>query len=841
MTSISTPKTNTSRRSSAKIDENDEKHNRMTPTKSSDKSLRVNALKAEHDKIRNDRAHTSSSSNNSSSHKVHSSTEKSKFQRQTNTDSLSSSGQSALCGQCSTLNTVFYCALCLSERIISHHTNVRRVDEMRQKGRRETSIILGIEDHLEKMGGETEGGSHARAIDPPDPFEQTSEHLEHAAWQDIDRKRKLRANRYHLTRLIEEARARENILQEDIRKRRDKLVFRKAEHVKRREMLEKANKYKDDHSAADERKGISNSTIETLRADVQDLKDENNRLGQRLAGTRSVLAQEAYTVFKVQPPAGTMAGARAAQGKSNPQGPTSRSGRSKERYIPGAFVFDQQSNKRIEQAKTKGSTKDHHANPINPNDWTILDLVMPLSSDVKRFDRHKINGAITYTVQLLELVTFYLGISLPFLISHSAGTLFIRPNALWGSGTKQSLYLSSSSYTALSATESQANQSGFGSMGASMISNLGASTMSTLESFVQLPSGKNLPWSKNAPSNDPAEMPGTRKEGIDEKTAAATKQFCTALTMLTYDVAYLAHQEGVQVDILNAAGSILRLLHRTVNSSKAGWKAHVTLNKEYRLDDLTFTELDFPQLAQVIEAGGTHSRTKQGGSKSNSTSTKGRDNQKTISTKTVTSSNTNEILDGSYIDARQAAQSILDVRSGGTNDKKKGSELAKVGYAPLTTQRSSLATERTNVPSKLSTDRKSLPNRAGTLDFLRSSAIPMQTTQATGTGRESKSSGSSSAKSDEKKKSSKISNPSETVRKDEIKSGTSAQKVGKVTAVEGGGTKQSTAAATSGGKVLFNGKEVKGKSTAELSKRGTSRMPSDGRKQDEDEDGWAVL
>lgn len=827
MTSIPTPKSKS--RSSATNDDNDEKYNRMTPEK---KSLRLNALKAEHDKIRNDRAHHTSPP---------SSTEKSKPQRQTNIDSPLSSGQSASCGQCSTPNTIFYCALCLSERIISHHTNVRRVDEMRQKGKTETSNLLGIElfdDHLEEVGRYKDRGTSARAsIASTDPFEQTSEHLENSSWQDIDRKRMLRASRYHLERLMDEARARTGVIREDIRKRREKLATRKSELAKRRELLDKANRYKDDPSVADDQKGITIPGIELLRADVQSLIKENNRLGQRLAGTRSVLAQEAYTVFRVQPPAGTMASARATQGKS---GPTSRSGRSKERYIPGAFVFDQQSTKRVEQIKAKAPAKDNNATPINPNDWTILGLVMPLSSDVKRFDRHKINGAITYTVQLLELVTFYLGISLPFLITHSAGTLFIKPNALWGSGTKQSLYLSSSSYTALSATESQTAHAGFGSMGASMISNLGASTMSTLESFVQLPSGKNLPWSKNAPTNDSADMPaGPRKEGIDEKTAAATKQFCTALTMLTYDVAYLAHQEGVQVDIVNAAGSVLRLLHRTVNSSEAGWKAHATLNKEYRLDDLTFTELDFPQLAQVIEAGGTHSRTKQGASKSTSTSTKGRDSQKTISSKNATSSNTKEIIDGSYIDARQAAQSILDVRKAEPNEKKKASEI--VEKVPSTTKRSSLAAERRNLPSKLSTDRKVLQtNRAGTLDFLRSSALPTQTGQAPGAGREPKSSGSNTSRSDEKKTSSKDSPPSKIARNAESKVGTVGQKAGKVSASQGGEIKPTTPA-TSGGKVLFNGKEVKGKSTTESTKRGASRMPIDGRKQDEDEDGWAVL
>ena len=682
-----------------------------------------------------------------------------------------------------------------------------------------------------------ENKSSALAKYPPDPFEQTSEYLEHASWQDIDHKRTLRANRYYIARLTEEAKARTTVLREYIEKRRAKLTFRKAEYVKRREMLAKANRYKDDPSPTDKLDGVTVSGIENLRADVQSLKKESNLLGQRLAGTRSVLAQEAYTVFRVQPPAGTMAGARAAQGKSNPQAPSSRSGRSKERYIPGAFVFDQQSTKRVEQVKAKGSSKDTHGNPINPNDWTILGLVMPLSSDVKRFDRHKINGAITYTVQLLELITFYLGISLPFLISRSAGALFIRPNALWGSGTKQSLHLSSSSYTALSATESNAVQSGFGSMGASMISNLGASTMSTLESFVQLPSGKNLPWSKNAPINEAADISGPKKEGFDEKTAAATKQFCTALTMLTYDVAYLAHQEGVHIDIVNAAGSILRLLNRTVNSTRAGWKAHATHNKEFRLDDLTFTELDFPQLAQVIEAGGTSSRSKQDG-----LSSKGRESQKTTSTKSANSSNTREILDGSYIDARQAAQSILDIRKAEANDKKKVSEIAKVGQAPSATKRSALAAERTSVPSsRLSADRKSIPNRAGTLDFLHSTALATQPRQAVGTRREPKSSGSSAGKSDDKSKTGRASVPLNNNKKVEVKSDLSGQKMGKVTAIPGGDTKPSTSAATSGGKVLFNGKEVKGKSTSELTKRTTSRLPTDGRNQDEDEDDWAVL
>ena len=145
MTSKSTPKSNTKNRSSARIDYDDEK---MTSEK---KPLRVNALKAEHEKIRNDRAHI-----------FNSKTEKSKPQRQVNTELPLSPSQSAACSQCSTPNTIFYCALCLSERIISHHTNVRRVNEMRQKGKSENSNLLGIEwggEHLETIDGEKKNKS----------------------------------------------------------------------------------------------------------------------------------------------------------------------------------------------------------------------------------------------------------------------------------------------------------------------------------------------------------------------------------------------------------------------------------------------------------------------------------------------------------------------------------------------------------------------------------------------------------------------------------------------------------------------------------------------------------
>lgn len=734
----------------------------------------------------------------------------------------SSTTQSALCSQCSTPNTIFYCAFCLSERIISHHINVRRVDEMRQRGRREASKLLGSKE-------ESESNEH---VDQPlDPFDQNTQYVENATGYDIDHKRTLRAKRYRLARLTEEAEKRAVMLREDISRRRQKLSSLNIEQTKRRETLNKAILYRDAASVTGNEKdsmlqSISIKGTEMLRADVQHLKTENDRLGQKLAVTRSVLAQEIYTVFKVQPPAGTLASARAAQGKTALQSLSGRSDRSKERYIPGAFVFDQQSIRRSEQEKVKGSTKENLRNPVNPNDWTILGLVMPLSTDLKRFERQKINGAITYTVQLLELVTFYLGISLPFLISHSAGKISIRPNALWGSGTKQSLYLNSSSYSALSATESHGVSSGLGSMGASMISNLGASTMSTLESFVQLPSGKNLPWSKNTPVVDSSDPQNIRKEVIDEKTAAATKQFCTALTMLTYDVAYLAHQEGVQIDIVNAAGSILRILHRTVHSPKAGWKAHVSSNSNFRIDDLTFTELDFPQLAQTIEAGSVHSRTKQNIARSNATSIKGKDSQKW--TKAATSSNNKDenaiMLDGSYIDARQAAQSILDIRK---DDKRKS-------YPQTIEQQTTMASERTiNMPSRERKDRKALPNRAGTLDFLHSSAVP-QTNQAIG-ARGSKTSGSSFGKSVERKKGSGTVPSSNVAQQTKVRSEKpTVDRPGEVALVP-------SKNASSGGKVLFNGKEIKGKSTAELTKRGSSNVPIDGKKQDEDEDGWAVL
>lgn len=152
---------------------------------------------------------------------------------------------------------------------------------------------------------------------------------------------------------------------------------------------------------------------------------------------------------------------------------------------------------------------------------------------------------------------------------------------------KQAFHLSSAAYGALTAPITSSGSSG--ASGASTLGlSLGASTLSTLESFVQLPGGAHLAsWGlgsvitsqPSGPSSSPTSKtesgrPESEKELVgkskSDPAGVAAKGFCAALVMLKYDVAYLAHTQGVRVDLLGAAGSSLRLLARTLASGELG-------------------------------------------------------------------------------------------------------------------------------------------------------------------------------------------------------------------------------------------------------------------------------
>jgi hypothetical protein len=106
---------------------------------------------------------------------------------------------------------------------------------------------------------------------------------------------------------------------------------------------------------------------------------------------------------------------------------------------------------------------------------------------------------------------------------------------------------------------------------------LGASTLSTLESFVTLPGRNNKTWGRASalqaqgnPSKEAAvpveSHTGAATSKKSDTALASARDFCRALVMLAYNAAYFAWTQGVQIDLVKAGGSTLRLLYEAAHA-----------------------------------------------------------------------------------------------------------------------------------------------------------------------------------------------------------------------------------------------------------------------------------
>ncbi|CEH15352.1 UV radiation resistance protein/autophagy-related protein 14 [Ceraceosorus bombacis] len=211
-----------------------------------------------------------------------------------------------------------------------------------------------------------------------------------------------------------------------------------------------------------------------------------------------------------------------------------------------------------------------NARTAHAHDWTVVGNVLPMPSDIRRFPRDAINGATEYTSQLIELVAAYLGLQLPFAFVNDAGALTARQCPLWSRSKipEVSLYLSNSAYDVLTSPSPLSGGP----------SSLAMSTLSTLESFVQLPGGNHFSWGLasmlggNAGRNEAGsalqdDAPNKRISasqnqsqarnaaavssraaaiiGGDDPANSAAFNFVQLLTIIAYNAAFIAQKQGV--------------------------------------------------------------------------------------------------------------------------------------------------------------------------------------------------------------------------------------------------------------------------------------------------------
>ncbi|KDR76709.1 hypothetical protein GALMADRAFT_225653 [Galerina marginata CBS 339.88] len=220
-------------------------------------------------------------------------------------------------------------------------------------------------------------------------------------------------------------------------------------------------------------------------------------------------------------------------------------------------------------------------------EWTIGDLILPVPGDMRRYPPDHINAVLTHTIHFLSLLTFYLGIKLPFEVVWTGSKLGVgQPwiGAIRGgeSGgwsrwyTKHPLHLSSSP------------------------------TPTTPPASVRPKSLSRIHSSPDPSAHTNQNYTNSLAASViasDPPASSPQSSFTTALSMLLYDVSYLANTQSVDVP-LSQAGDVLSNLWMVCCSSELGRKSHETYPTLPPPTPPSFP-LDFAQLLQATTANPT--------------------------------------------------------------------------------------------------------------------------------------------------------------------------------------------------------------------------------------------
>ncbi|KAI9458050.1 UV radiation resistance protein and autophagy-related subunit 14-domain-containing protein [Boletus coccyginus] len=208
-------------------------------------------------------------------------------------------------------------------------------------------------------------------------------------------------------------------------------------------------------------------------------------------------------------------------------------------------------------------------------EWTIGDLILPVPGDIRRYPPDHINAVITHTIHFLGLLTFYLGVKLPFETDWTGKKFGVgQPWIGAGKGgepgswakwtTKQPLHLTASSSSS--------------------------------------PSSPQTPLPTSAPPVASTTSSSTTLAPPTEPKAA----FTTAFAMLLYNVCYLAHTQSVEIP-LSQAGDALGNLWAVCCSGELGRRSHETTPSLPPPTPPSFP-LDFAQVLQATTASPARGR-----------------------------------------------------------------------------------------------------------------------------------------------------------------------------------------------------------------------------------------
>uniref|UniRef100_V5GQC9 Uncharacterized protein n=2 Tax=Kalmanozyma brasiliensis (strain GHG001) TaxID=1365824 RepID=V5GQC9_KALBG len=199
--------------------------------------------------------------------------------------------------------------------------------------------------------------------------------------------------------------------------------------------------------------------------------------------------------------------------------------------------------------------------------------------------------------------------------------------------------------------------------------------------------------------------------------------------MFSYNVAYLAAKQGVKLDLVAAAANPLDLLSRTLRQSELGRLAHANHIRPSSIQDLSLPSLDYEQLAQILEPNNAAADSyKRGTSKLSKNDSEKKDAARQI---TARSSKQPAILEQSYIDAGEAAASVLDIKDPSSLIRKPSSQPSSAQKALRTTAKdagttTSKLSSRSEAVSSVQKQRVAVDTRGAaanqpppSLDFLR--------------------------------------------------------------------------------------------------------------------------
>ncbi|KZS92382.1 hypothetical protein SISNIDRAFT_412745 [Sistotremastrum niveocremeum HHB9708] len=181
--------------------------------------------------------------------------------------------------------------------------------------------------------------------------------------------------------------------------------------------------------------------------------------------------------------------------------------------------------------------------------WSIAGSELPVPGDINRHQPEQINATVQHTIHFLSLLTFYLGVKLPFEITWNGNAPTVGQ-------------------AFISATKG----------------------------------GESGGWAK-WPGKYPLHLP-TPSSSFSSSSSSSTsakeaqQNFITGFTMLLYNVAYLAHTQGIEVTLAQS-GEVLRNLWAVCCSTELGKRSHNSGAHLLSPPTPPSFSLDFSQLLQA--------------------------------------------------------------------------------------------------------------------------------------------------------------------------------------------------------------------------------------------------